>query len=507
MARYTLNRPVAEGRGGNMHAGRVRRAHRFLVAFVALALTTGLIIAAAPAAAPAPAGGLRKVDARVLKAVQGGRSATYWAILRQRADLSGASAIKDWNARGWYVYNKLTGVANSSQRGLRALLSNRGVSFNAFWIINAIRIKSRSATLNAVAARRDVARVVPTWSARIPRVHRTAGISAVEWNIQRIRAPEVWNTYNDRGENVTVANIDTGVQFDHPALKRQYRGISTVGTTVKHDYNWWDPSHVCDPLGRAPCDNNGHGTHTMGTIVGDDGGANQIGVAPKAHWIAAKGCEDVSCSDFALMSSGQWMLAPTKTDGSMPRPDLRPQAVNNSWGTGNGSDQFYRAIVQSWVAAGIFPVFSVGGSGPGCGTVGAPASYPESYGVSAFDMSNNVASFASRGPSPLGGAIKPNVTAPGVSIRSSVPGNGYLIFSGTSMATPHVVGTVALIWTGAPAFRGDIPGTRTILDETAIDTSDLTCGGTPGNNNVYGEGRLDAFAAVTKAKGLARRGG
>jgi subtilisin family serine protease len=471
---------------------------------LALALITGLAVAAAPTAVSAPA--LRKVDVRVQRAVQGGRTGTYWVILRQRADLSGANAIKGWNARGWYVYKRLTQTAAASQRGLRALLSRQGARFQAFWIINAIRVTSKTETLSAVAARSEVARVVPDWKGHVEAPARTegeSGVATVEWNIDRINAPQVWSMYNDRGQNATVANIDTGVQFDHPALKKQYRGISTFGTTVRHDYNWWDPSHICDPQGRSPCDNQGHGTHVMGTIVGDDGGNNQIGVAPRAHWIAAKGCEDNSCSLSALMSSGQWMLAPTKTDGSVPRPDLRPQAVNNSWG-GPGSDEFYRSIVQSWVAAGIFPVFSVGASGPSCGTVGAPASYPESYGVSAFDMSNNIASFASRGPSPIGGIIKPNVTAPGVSIRSSVPNNNYSIFSGTSFATPHVAGTVALIWTGAPAFRGDIAGTRAIIDQTAIDASNLTCGGTPGNNNVYGEGRLDAFAAVTKAKGLSR---
>jgi subtilisin family serine protease len=472
---------------------------RIGAALVVLVLVAGLGGAAAPAA---PASGLQKVDRGVLHAVGAGRSAANWVVLRREADLSGTAAIKGWNARGWFVYRMLTSVARSSQQSLRTLLGARRVSFRSFWIVNAIRVRSTARTLAILAARPEVARIVPDWSARIEQTSRTAGVSAIEWNIQRIRAPEVWSTYGDFGQNVVVANIDTGVQFDHSALKRQYRGISTIGTTVRHDYNWWDPSHVCDPQGRFPCDNVGHGTHTMGTIVGDDGAGNQIGVAPKAHWIAAKGCEGETCSSSALLSSGQWILAPTKTDGSMPRPDMRPGAVNNSWSSSNGGDTFYQAIVQSWVAAGIFPVFSVGGQGPSCGTVGAPASYPESYGASAFDMNNVVASFASRGPSPLGGIIKPNVTAPGVSIRSSVPMNSYAVFSGTSMAVPHVVGTVALIWTGAPAFRGDISRTRSVIDQTAIDSRDLTCGGTPGNNNVYGEGRLDAFAAVTKAKGL-----
>jgi len=430
---------------------------------------------------------------------------SYWAILRQKADLSAATSISNWNARGWFVYNKLTSVANSSQAGLRSLLRSRGARFTPFWIINAIRITSGATTLAAVAARPEVSRVVPSWTGHVvdgstaPR----AGIQTVEWNIQRINAPMVWSQYNDRGEGISVASIDTGVQWNHNALIKQYRGLhGTAATVVNHNYNWWDPSHVCGNPSLAPCDNVGHGTHTMGTIVGDDGGVNQIGVAPKAQWLTAKGCESNSCSDSALLSSGQFMLAPTDLNGQNPKPEVRPVVVSNSWGTPNGSDTFYQSTVQAWVAAGIFPDFANGNSGPSCRTVGAPGSYPESYGVGAFDINNNIAGFSSRGPSPLGGGIKPNVSAPGVSVRSSLPGNSYGSLSGTSMATPHVAGVVALIIAGASQWRGNIPGLRSLIDTTAIDTSDLTCGGSATNNNVWGEGRLDAFAAVTKAKGM-----
>jgi subtilisin family serine protease len=485
-----------------MHNRRASGQHRALVALFALALTTGLVMAAAPASVSAS--GLQKVDRKVLRALQGGKTATYWAVLRQKADVSAATSIKSWSARGWYVYNKLTGVANSSQRGVKALLNKQGVNYKAFWIANLIRITSKAETLSAVAARPEVASVVADGHYTIESPIRTASsIKTVEWGLMNINADDVWATYNDRGENVTVANIDTGVHFTHPALFKKYRGISTVGTTVRHDYNWWDPSHICDPQGRVPCDNNSHGTHTMGTMVGDDGAGNQIGVAPNARWIAAKGCETNSCSFSALISSGQWVLAPTKTDGSMPRPDLRPNVVNNSWAGGHG-DPFYMTIVNNWIAAGIFPAFANGNSGPSCGTAQSPGDYPQSYGVGAHDINNIIASFSSRGPGGFGGNIKPNLTAPGVNVRSSVPPNAYANFSGTSMATPHLAGTVALLWSsnGAPALRGDVAGTRAILDSTAIDTSNLTCGGTSGNNNVWGEGRLDAFAAVTKAKGL-----
>src|SRR3954451_15774356 len=187
----------------------------------------------------------------------------------------------------------------------------------------------------------------------------------------------------------------------------------------------------------------------MGTMVGDDGNGNQIGVAPAAHWIAAKGCESNSCSFDALLSAGQWVLAPTDLSGQNPRPDLRPHIVNNSWG-GPG-DPFYQATVQAWVAAGIFPAFANGNAGPGCGSAGSPGDYPESYAVGAYDINNFIAPFSSRGPSSFG-VIKPNISAPGVNVRSSVPGNGYDIFSGTSMATPHLAGSVALIWSAAPSL-------------------------------------------------------
>ena len=480
------------------------RRRRGLVAAMAVALTTGLFLFGTAGTAPASTA-LSKVDAQVLRAVQGSGTATYWALLRQKADLSGAASISGWAARGWYVYNRLTGVANSSQKGLRSLLQSRGAKYTPFWIINGIRITSGSTTLSAVAARPEVAKVVPSWHGFVvdgsPAATR-ASINAIEWNIDRINAPMVWSQYNDRGDGIPVGSIDTGVQWNHPALLHQYRGVhGTTGTTVNHNYNWWDPSHICGNPSKAPCDNVGHGTHTMGTIVGDDGGSNQIGVAPRAWWLTAKGCESNSCSDFALLSSGQFMLAPTDLNGNNPNPNARPVVVSNSWGTNAGGDTFYQATVQSWVAAGIFPDFANGNAGPNCGTVGAPASYPESYGVGAFDINNNIASFSSRGPSPFGGIIKPNVSAPGVNVRSSVPTNGYAVFSGTSMATPHVAGTVALIIKAAAQYRGDIPGLRSLIDTTAIDVNNVTCGGSSTNNNVWGEGRLDAFAAVTKAIG------
>jgi subtilisin family serine protease len=328
-----------------------------------------------------------------------------------------------------------------------------------------------------------------------------AVISAIEWNIADIGADHAWNVFGAFGGRITVASIDTGVDFQHPALIKQYRGTLNNGT-FNHNYNWFDPAAVCPAA--QPCDNNGHGTHVTGTMVGDDGAGNQIGVAPRARWIAAKGCESASCSLASLLASGQWMLAPTDLNGLNPDPLRAPHVVNNSWG-GPGGDLFYQGIINAWVAAGIFPVFAAGNAGSlGCGSASSPGDNVPAYAVGAYDIGHAIAPFSGRGPSAVDGVtVKPNVTAPGVNIRSSLPGGAYGAFNGTSMAAPHVAGTVALIWGAAPAATlGDVPLTRKILDATAINVSDLTCGGVPANNNVWGQGRLDAFTAVWLATTL-----
>jgi subtilisin family serine protease len=449
----------------------------------------------ASSAQPAPA------VATTRSALSASDQRTVWVLLKQQANLTAARTTRDWRTRGRMVYDQLTSTASTTQAPLLTFLRTRGVRAQSFWILNALKVTADQATIDLLSRRPDVSQVLPDRAYTIPPSRpgtQLRGVNAVEWNISNVRAPDAWAAFGARGEGIVVANVDTGVQFDHPALVRQYRG-NLGGGSFDHNYNWYDPASVCGSPSNAPCDNAGHGTHTMGTMVGDDGdpGTNQIGVAPHARWIAAKGCESDSCSSASLLAAGQWILAPTDLTGNNPRPDLRPQVVNNSWG-GGANDTFYQATVQAWVAAGIFPSFSYGNSGPTCGSGGSPGDYPESYAVGAHDISNVSAFFSSRGPSPLAG-IKPNISAPGLDVRSSVPGNGYEVFSGTSMASPHVAGSVALLWSAAPALVGDIAATRALLDATAIDTSDVTCGGTPDNNNVYGQGRLDDFALVDQS--------
>ena len=472
-------------------------ARRVFHGLVLIVMASLVLAAPISAARQAPSALGVRISPEVTAALASKGEATAWVVMKARADLSRAYGMTDWNARGQYVYDTLTSTAARSQKGVLAYLRAKGVQAESYWIWNAVRVTSNTSTFKALAARADVAEIsAPTTVELSPTTPGSVegAINAVEWGIANINADDAWTSFG-RGDGIIVATIDTGVQFDHPALVGQYRG-NTGGGTYNHNYNWWDPSRVCGNPSLAPCDNNGHGTHTMGTIVGDDvTHTNQIGVAPGAKWMAAKGCESSSCTDTALLGSGQFMLNPTDLNGANPNVAYRPHLVSNSWG-GGPNNPWYQSTVTAWVASGIFPVFANGNAGPGCGSAGSPGDYTNSYGVGAYDINNVIASFSSRGGNASVPEIKPNLSAPGVNVRSAWPGSSYNSISGTSMATPHVAGVVALMLGAAPGLIGQIDQTRSILDSTAIDVSDLTCGGTAGDNNVWGEGRIDAYAAV-----------
>lgn len=481
---------------------QARRRGRVLLSLLT-ALLAMLGVFAAPAAAAPGTDAAAKIEQSVKNSLAAKDSTDFWIMFGQSANLSTVSAITDWNARGTAVVDALKQTADSSQAQVRAMLDAQKISYQSFYIVNAIKVKGGSTALaESLAKRGEVTQILAPRTYQIPKPlpgkAGTQQVNAVEWGIAAIHADQVWSTFGVRGEGIVVANIDTGVDYTHPALVGKYRG-NTGGGTFNHNYNWFDPAQVCGNPSMAPCDNNDHGSHTMGTMVGDDGSGNQIGVAPNAKWIAAKGCESNSCSDTSLLASGQWVLAPTDLNNANPRADLRPNIVNNSWGSANGSaiDPFYKSTVQAWRASGIFPAFSNGNAGPGCDSAGSPGDYTETYASGAFDINGAIAGFSSRGPGE-GGMIKPNLSSPGVDVRSSVPG-GYAAFSGTSMASPHTAGTVALMWSAAPSLIGNYDATAALLNQTAVDTSDLTCGGTAGNNNVWGEGKLDAFAAVNQS--------
>lgn len=471
---------------------------------LAVSTTTALPLCAAPgtvhaASADTSSAAAHKTDAALLDAVTDGKEATFFVVMDGKADLSRARSARRHAAKATAAYDALRATASRSQQSLRSYLDARKAGYQSYWIANALQVTGDEDLVDALAARPDVAKLVKSRSYEIekdtvfPGPAAGSGVAAesVQWGLSDIKADQVWEQYQDRGEGVVIANVDTGVQWDHPALKASYRGWN--GTSVSHDYNFYDPSGNC--AGRAACDNAGHGTHTMGTMVGSGG----IGVAPGARWIAAKGCATDRCYDTDLLAAGQWILEPTDHNGANPRPDLAPNIVNNSWGGGNES--FYQDIVQAWNAAGIFEAFANGNDGDGvtCSTARAPGAQVSSYAVGSYDSSGRIASTSGFGPSLNDDSTKPNIAAPGVQITSAWPGNGYNTISGTSMATPHVSGAVALLWSAAPSLIGDIDATRALLNSGARDVEDTHCGGTADFNNVWGEGKLDALAAVDAA--------
>ncbi|MFD2025823.1 S8 family serine peptidase [Promicromonospora aerolata] len=427
-------------------------------------------------------------------------SADFWIRFADAADLAPATDIADWDDRGQYVYDALTSTAKAAQADVVADLEAEGVAYESYWISNAILVEDGTAELaRQVATSNEVKQVHERFVAQpIEPVERKAPTRnaplATEWGLDAIGAPEVWEM-GYTGDGITVANIDSGVDVEHPALREHYRGYLGADG-LSNDYNWFDAGGFCDG---APCDGDAHGTHVMGTMVGDDGEGNQIGVAPDADWIAANGC--ASCSDADLLASGQWILAPTRTDGSDPDPSQRPHIVNNSWGQQAPGviDDFMSEEIAAWEAAGIFGAWAAGNAGEaGCQSTSSPGANVATYAAGAFAENGDIAEFSSRGPG-ADGETKPNLAAPGDGVRSAVPGGEYAEFSGTSMASPHLAGAVALLWSAAPVLVGDIEATQQLLDQTSADVADDSCGGTTADNNVWGEGRLDVPALVGNA--------
>ncbi len=329
--------------------------------------------------------------------------------------------------------------------------------------------------------------------------------SGVEWNVQKVKAPDVW-ALGFHGEGRVVAGADTGVQWDHPALKSHYRGWD--GHNVNHDYNWHDATSQHSPV---PIDPHGHGTFTASEMVGDDGQGNQVGVAPGARWIACRNMDAGGNGNPAQYTECfQFLIAPYPVGGDPTQgdPTKAPDSINNSWtcppseGCSAGTLQ---SIVDAVRAAGIFPAMAAGNSGPNCSSISdPPAIYASSVDVGALDSNDNIASFGSRGPvtADSSNRTKPNLSAPGVSIRGAVPGGGYSSgWSGTSMAAPHVAGGLALLWQAKPSLVGNIDQSELKMEQTAQHLTDIQASGycrgpSFRQDNTFGYGLLDLLNAV-----------
>ena len=447
----------------------------------------------------------------------------FLIVLDQQADLRAASAIPDKAAKGRFVFDALRAVAAQMQPDLIGSLRARGAAVRPFIIVNAIGVRGNLQSLIAAAEFPHTARIVADTpiQADLPSpdkpLHPSSLIlhpSAIEWGVSAINAPGVWSM-GYTGTGIVVGGQDTGVLWDHTALKYHYRGWN--GASSDHNFNWHDSIHAAsgNPCGMntsAPCDDNGHGTHTVGTIVGDDGAGNQIGVAPGAQWIACRNMDRGNGTPTTYLECFEWFLAPYPISGTIADgdPAKAPHIINNSWSCpvseGCFTGQEVISGVQAMRAAGILTVVSAGNQGSGCSTVNsAPGIYAESFSVGAHNSSGAIASFSSRGPVTLDGSgrVKPDIAAPGVDVRSATngPTTSYGLSSGTSMAGPHVVGAAALLWDAAPYLIGQVDLSEWVLRLNATPAfQSQNCGGNTSSsrpNNVWGWGRLNAAAAVS----------
>ena len=436
-------------------------------AFVALMAIVALSAAMAGPAAPSPFAGWRsKVGARVLLDTAEGKIASFLVVLASQADVTEAASLQTKLAKGRFVFERLRAHSDRAQAPIRALLDRLDVVYKVHWIVNALTILRGDRDLvRTLASRPDVTRIeandwVPSAVLPIDPPHPAplqSSPDGVGWNVSRVKAPTAWR-HGFTGQGIVVGEIDTGFQWDHPALKPHYRGWD--GSSADHDYNWFDEI-AGSPV---PVDSNGHGTATLGSMIGDDGGSNKIGVAPGAQWIGCRAMDaDGLGTPDTYIGCLEFMVAPTDLGGNNPDPSKAPVAINNSWlcsiSLGECPDQsVLLTAVQDVRAAGIVPVVAAGNSGPDCQTVGIegpPAQYDESFTVGAVTFENSLATFSSRGPASFQGTrLKPDIVAPGEDVRTSWPPNNYAFESGTSMASPHLVGVIALIYSAKPALIG-----------------------------------------------------
>jgi uncharacterized repeat protein (TIGR01451 family) len=449
----------------------------------------------------------------------------FLLYLQKQADFSAvqtmvfASAAERRNA----VVELLRGQAQEQQAALRGWLDGRlgttaVAGYQPFTIVNAIAVEGDLTTIITLAQRADVARLVANyplvslWQEPVTPGTETVQAAAVtldanNWNIALVGADRVWTELGVRGAGAVVAGFDTGVAFRHPALFKQYRGNLQNGR-VDHNYNWFEPDgklYANGALGpsrsRQPFDCHGHGTHTMGTSVGDGGSSGtQIGMAPGAKWIALPGiCAGTMAGgiqdDIGGLKAFQWLLCPTDLTGNPATADCSkaPDVVNNSWGSANPTNEVLRPAIAALRAVNIAPVFAAGNPRAGDGSIGSPGNAPEAITVGATDRLDLVAPFSGRGPSFYEGEQKPEVSAPGVDVLSSLGDSSYDTNSGTSMAAPHVAGLIALMVAadlrdGRRDFTVD--ELETFMTNTAIDL------GEAGPDNDYGYGRINAYEAV-----------
>jgi len=409
------------------------------------------------------------------------------------------AALKEDNAglarRHYEIITQLRDMSWSTQEDILRLAVNgrekgKVSKLQSFWITNALAITANPDIIEAIINHKDVKSVYLD-----PEIELIAPVEikesspvpkGVENGVLVSGAVDLWNMGID-GAGTLACDQDTGADGVHPAFGDRWRGHD-AGVAPEHA--WFDPNY-----GETfPTDFSSHGTHTLGTILGDDLAGNKIGMAPKAKWIGAKTI-DVGGDIYSdAIAAFEWAADP---DGDPLTMDDVPDVINNSWGLAGGywgpclSD--FNAAIDGAEAAGVVVIFAAGNEGPFAESIRSPgnriASDLNVFSVGALNQDNEtIANFSSRGPSDCDHAtIKPEICAVGVDVRSSMPGGNYGTMSGTSMATPHVSGAVLLLRNAFPeAMPEDI---KYALYMSAVDL------GPAGEENTFGRGRLDMVEA------------
>lgn len=488
----------------------------------ALSLSTSIALALAGIGAAQAA----TVDAVLLQAGAAAAERDVLIVLQAKAPKELLRRDGDYRERRRALVAMLQTTAQQSQAGLRRWLDAEGVSYQPFWITNSIQARLTGAQIQVLAARDDIEAIASNAAVtqRLPQ-HEDQDAArapmAIAWGVNKIKAPQLW-ALGINGAGVVMGNQDTGVRWTHAALKNKYRGWDAVSLEANHNYNWHDAVHAanssCPADSPQPCDDNSHGSHTVGTMLGDDGAGNQVGVAPGAKWIGCRNMNAGNGTPATYNECAQWFLAPTDLTGANPDPDKAPDVISNSWGcppaegcTAIAGTEI-RAAIENLVAGGILFVAAAGNEGGNCGTIAdAPATLDSVFTIGGTQSNDTMYSSSSRGPVPAGpgtgASNKPDVIAPAVNVFSVVIGSdtAYNVKTGTSMATPHVAGAAALLMQVNPGLKGNPAAVAEILRSTAVPLSTTTqvCGGIPYTtfpNPVQGRGQIDMVAAFNKAE-------
>lgn len=455
-----------------------------------MALTV-LLLCAAPVGAARITAMPKSVDAALagkLAKAQPGQNFDV-VIKLKRIDTPRSGRVSKTGASGpsrIRAVRSLTSKSTTSQKRLVSSLkkgTSRGdvKSFRSFWITNAIVTRASAAQIKVLAAQPEVESVFPNYKVRaIPpfpskrKGTAQASSSGSEWNLDKINIPEAWSDFGTTGDGAKVAVLDTGIDARHPDL------AGKVGTFVKVD----EFGAVTAATAR---DTDQHGTHVSGTVAGGDAGGTNIGVAPGATLMGAIVIPDGEGTFAQIIGGMQWAADP---DGN-PLTSDQADAVNMSFGVPGTVSQMFEPV-ENLLAAGVLPAVAVGNDGPD--EFDSPGAVPTVLSVGATDNYDKIAFFSGGGEvtwydAPHAGTfVKPDASAPGVDVVSSIPGSGYAAFSGTSMATPHVAGLAALLRSNDPSLTAsEMSG---IIQSSSVDL------GAEGKDARYGTGRIDAHAAL-----------